>query len=267
MNTAARVLVGMAVAAGAVYLLDPASGRRRRFALGDEFTRATRRMEVGTRNARHDASDRAHAVATWTKAKFTPDQTRDKAVLKHVREMVRDWATDPGSISVAVDEGQVILRGSIFTHEHQRLLDEVRRVPGVRIVTDHLTARELADSLSWLDAGHDFRSAAGPGGWTVAGRMLAAGAGCALLAWGVKERKTLGEYGSSIGQKLWRVGKEEFEKGLHSAESALDTAEDVVTDVAAKAQDTFERADAAARARARRRQGESGPDAHAQGSV
>lgn len=269
MNTAARVLIGMAVAAGAVYLLDPASGRRRRFTLGDEFSRATRRMELGTRDARHDASERAHAVASWTKTKFTRDPTRDKAVLKHVRETVRDWVSDPESISVAVDEGQVILRGSIYTHEHQRLLDELRRVPGVRIVTDHLTARELADSLSWLDAGHEFRSAAGPGGWTVTGRLLAAGAGCALLAWGVKERKAIGELGSSVGHKLWRAGKEEFEKGLHSAERAIDTAEDVATDVAAKTQDTFERADAAARAniaeytQARRRQGDSGAESHA----
>src|SRR5687768_4259557 len=106
MNTAARVLVGMAVAAGAVYILDPVSGRRRRFALGD----VTHRMEIGTRDARHDASERAHAVASWTKTKLTPDQTRDKAVLKHVRETIRDWASDPRSLSVAVDEGQVILR-------------------------------------------------------------------------------------------------------------------------------------------------------------
>lgn len=270
MNTAARVLVGMAVAAGAVYLLDPASGRRRRFTLGDEFTRATRRMEIGTRGARHDTSERAHAVAAWTKSKLTPDQTRDKAVLKHVRETIRDWVSDARSISVAVDEGQVILRGSVYTHEHQRLLDELRRVPGVRIVTDHLTAREMADSLSWLDAGHDFRSATGPGGWTIAGRVLATGAGCALLAWGVKERRTLGEYGSSIGQKLWRAGKEEFQKGLHAAEGAIDNAQEIAEDTAAKARDTFERADASARAniaeytqaQSRRRQGESGADSH-----
>jgi hypothetical protein len=263
MNTAARVLVGMAVAAGAVYLLDPVSGHRRRLLLRDEGARAARRMELGTRDARHDASERVHAVTSWTKSRLAQDQTRDKAVLKRVREAIRALASHPGSIDVAVDEGHVILRGNVYTHEHQQLLNQISHVTGVRVVTDHLTARETAEGLASLDAGHAFRTAAGPGGWTVAGRVMAACVGCALLAWGVKERRTLGEFGES----LWRKGKEEFEKGLRSGEEALDTAQDVVTDVAAKAQDAVDAArntNFAEYAQARRRQGDSGPETHAQ---
>lgn len=239
MNTLARSIAGMALTAGAVYLLDPVSGHRRRLLLRDQCARTARRVDLGTRDARHDVSERAHSLASRTKTAFTRDRVSDRAVSRHARDVLRH-AAHPEWIALAVDDGHVILKGSVFPHEHQRLLDELRHVPGVRIVTDHLTDRGVAGDAYALEAGHKFRPAAAPGGWTVAGRVVAACAGCGLVAWGLHERKALGSFGASVGETLRRISKEEFDKASGAVHEVVEEAKKAWIDATDSAHEKVE---------------------------
>lgn len=239
MNTLARSIAGMALSAGAVYLLDPVSGHRRRLLMSDQCARAARRAELGTRDARHDVSERAHAVAARTKSALTRDQASDKAVFKHAREVLRH-ATHPASIELAVRDGHVLVRGSILAQEHQRLLDELRAVRGVRMVTDHLTAHGVMDSPHALEAGHEFRSAAAPSGWKIAGRVLGVCASGALLVWGVRERKAVGAFGASVGHTLWRISKQELDRGIDATDQSIRESEETLAEAADSAHDKVE---------------------------
>lgn len=230
MNSVARSIIGIALTAGAVYLLDPQSGRRRRLMLRDQCARAARRVELGTRDARHNAGERAHVIAERTRAAFAGNPASDKAVSKKACACVREMVEHPEQIEMAVEDGHVILRGVVAPREHQALLDALRTTPGVRVVTDHLheTHEPIVHLQSAVDADRHFRAVTVPAsGWSVAGRVLAGCAGTALVVWGVRERKALGEFGASVGRTIARISKEELARLSAAAEEAMEGAEGI----------------------------------------
>jgi hypothetical protein len=106
------------------------------------------------------------------------------------------------------------------------VLDEIRSVKGVRIVTDHLIAREAAEGVRPLANG----SGKVGDGWSVTGRVLVGAAGCALLAWGVRERKALGEFGSSVGHKVSSAGHKVWDYSKHALDARIDDITDAIDD-------------------------------------
>lgn len=235
MNALARSIVGVALTAAAVYFLDPVSGRERRVLLQDKCRRAARSIDRGTRNVRRDASERSERYfASRGKAQAPIRQKSDRAVSKTVCGAVRQSVAHPESIDVAVDHGHVFLRGRLMPHEHQSLLDEVRRQPGVFVITDHLSDH-LGNGESSIDDGHRFRSAAGRSGWGTTGRVLGACAGGALLFWGVRERKALGEFGMAVAEEFQRAMPRNLREGLDAAKDTAQAAGDGLSDAAQRA--------------------------------
>ncbi|HEY0938620.1 MAG TPA: hypothetical protein VGE08_00865 [Steroidobacter sp.] len=224
MNSLARSIVGAAVAAAAVYFMDPANGHQRRLLLQDGCRRAARRVEWSTRNLRRDASGPSHYFGA--RAGAVPKPASDRKVSKHVCGAVRHAVSHPEDVSVAVDHGHVILRGKLQPHEHQRVLDEVRRQPGVILITDHLSERRGNGEYSLVDNGHSFKSAAGRSGWSTTGRVLAGCAGGALLYFGVRERKTLGEIATAIAEEVRHVMERNLQEGFDAAKDTVAAAEE-----------------------------------------
>lgn len=229
MNSLARSLIGAAVTAAAVYFLDPVNGYERRLLLQDRYKRAARRVDWSTRNLRRDTSERFFA----SRAKAATHPKSDKAVSKSVFGAVRHSVSHPESIDVAVDHGHVFLRGNLLPHEHQRLLDEVRRQPGVFVITDHLSEHRGNGEYA-VDGQRTFRSAKGTSGWSITGRVLAGCAGGALVFWGIRERKALGEFGVAIAEEFQRAMERNLRHGFDAdaAEDAVDAAKEGVADAA-----------------------------------
>jgi hypothetical protein len=191
--------------------------------LGDRCKRAARRLDWSTRDLRRGASERY--LSSRPKAAAARPKS-DRAVSKLVRGAVRHSVAHPESVDVAVDHGHVFLRGNLLPYEHQRLLDEVRRQPGVFIVTDHLSEQQGNGEYA-LERGRAFRSARGVSGWGVTGRVLAGCAGSALVFWGVRERKALGEFGMAIAEEVQRAMERNLRHGFDG-----DAAKEGVADVA-----------------------------------
>jgi hypothetical protein len=211
----------MALAAGAIYLFDPVSGRRRRVLLRDQCARAARKMDRQTREMRESLSERMHDLAESARTRFSNPMS-DKAIGKHLRHALKRAVSHPETIGVKIRDGAVFLRGDVYSHEHQRLLDEIRRIPGLRVVTDHLQLREAGEGLRRAANGHE-----GAGdGWSIAGRVFAGATGCALLFWGVRERKALGELGTSVGNAIRRASKMDFEDVKGVVEQGIDVVEE-----------------------------------------
>ena len=229
MNSLARSIVGVAVTAAAVYLLDPVSGQQRRVLLQDKCRRAARRIDIGTRDVRRDASERLFASRSETPVR----KKSDRAVNKMVCGAVRHSVSHPESIDVAVDHGHVFLRGHLMPHEHQRLLDEVRRQPGVFVVTDHL--REHAGNGHgefMIEDGRRFRSAAGTGALGTTARVLGACAGGALLVWGIRERKALGDFGTAVVEEFQHAKERNQSEGFDTVRDAVGAAGKGLSDAA-----------------------------------
>lgn len=234
MNTVAKSVLGIALTAGAMYMLDPVSGNRRRLILRDRYAKAVRRVDDGTRKM----------VAM--QAKLRPGrQHSDRHVADRIRDALGRVISHPGAIDVAVHDGRVILRGNVFAHEHERLLDAIRAVQGVGIVTDYVTDRERN-----RERAIESRAAAN-GGWSLTSRLFAGAAGCALLVWGIRERKTLGSVGhelGEIGQTLWRTAKHEIEENLANVKSAIERGESALDAARDAARDAEDEADEIGRA-------------------
>lgn len=230
MNSLARSIVGVALTAAAVYFLDPVSGRQRRVLLQDQCRRAARSIDRSTRNVRHDAAERY--FASRNKAQAPLRQKSDRVVRKTVCGAVRQSVAHPESIDVAVDHGHVFLRGRLMAHEHQRVLDEVRRQPGVFVITDHLN-EHFGNGESSIDNGHRFRSAAGRSAWGTTGRVLGMCAGGALLLWGVRERKALGDFGVAVAEEFHRaMDRGGLREGLEQARDTVQEAGEGLSDTA-----------------------------------
>lgn len=230
MNALARSIVGVALTAAAVYFLDPVSGRQRRVLLQDKCRRAARSIDRGARNARHDVAGRY--FATRGKAQAPLRHKSDRAVRKTVCGAVRQSVAHPESVDVAVEHGHVFLRGHLMPHEHQRVLDEVRRQPGVFVITDHLSEHP-GNGESAIDNGHRFRSAAGRSAWGTTGRVLGACAGGALLFWGIRERKALGDFGVAVAEEFHRaMDHSGVREGLDQAQDTVREAGDGLSDAA-----------------------------------
>jgi hypothetical protein len=266
MNSLARSIVGAAMTAVAAYYMDPVNGHRRRLMLSDKVSRVTRRVELGTRDARHDVSEQARSLASRTRSAFAPDHLSDKAVSKQVRSAVRQTVSQPESVVFTVDHGHVILRGGLLPHEHQRLLNHVRRQPGVAIITDHLTEQLNGLGSYALDVGPEFRSRTG--GWSKAGRVLAGCAGGALLIWGVRERKAVGEFGVTVAEALRRAAEQSFKTAKETVAAAEEGLSDAARSAADKVDDGMEWAESASNeaveqyGKARRRAADIGGAAH-----
>ncbi|GFE82685.1 hypothetical protein GCM10011487_46850 [Steroidobacter agaridevorans] len=232
MNSLARSIAGVALTAAAVYFLDPVSGRERRVLLQDKCRRAVRSVDRGTRNIRRDASERY--FTSRGKAQAPLRQKSDRAVSKTVCGAVRQSVAHPESVDVAVDHGHVFLRGHLMPQEHKRLLDEVRRQPGVLVITDHLNEHH-GNGESSIFNGHKFRSAAGRSGWGTTGRVLGACAGGALLFWGIRERKALGEFGVAVAEEFQRAMDHNVREGLDAAKDTAQAAGEGLSHAAQRA--------------------------------
>lgn len=223
MNPVARSIVGAAVTAAAVYFMDPTNGYQRRLTFQDRCKRAARRIDWSTRNLRQGASGHVRYFESRTHA--AAGAKSDKAVGKLVRGAVQHSASRPEAIGVAVDRGHVILRGDVLPREHQGVLDEVRRQPGVILITDHMLEHRGNGQYA-VDDGHEFKSAARRSGWSTSGRVLAGCAGGALLFWGVRERKALGELGVTVAEEIQRALGRNLREGFDAAKQTVDAAEE-----------------------------------------
>ena len=236
MNTVTRSLLGVALAAGAMYMFDPDNGHRRRVLLRDRCARTAKRLELRTRDARHEVSHQVHDLASKARTQLARRKMSDKALLKQARAAIARASSHPEMIASTVHDGHVYLRGDVLTYEHQHLLDEMRSLEGVRVITDHLTIREPHEGMRRLHDGeaHD--------GWSVVGRVFVGATGCALVLWGIKERKALGELSASAWQRSKKELRERtgeirdaletgIEDARRTARAAKDTSDDVVESI------------------------------------
>jgi hypothetical protein len=139
----ALVTLGSAAGAGAMYLLDPIRGRRRRQAVRQRTAGAIRDIErSGSRRIRFRAAVvRGRWKGLAHRLRPTPPPELDDAELAHkVQSIVfRDRNVPKGRISINAEDGCVVLRGQVDQPELIAELEQsVRRIAGVRDVENLL---------------------------------------------------------------------------------------------------------------------------------
>jgi osmotically-inducible protein OsmY len=148
------LLIGGALGALAMYFLDPNLGRRRRARTRDRVAHAAKVVDEGARVTVRDTVHRAQGAWAEAKRRFNHEEdVSDDALVGRVRAALGRVVSHPHAIEAAASGGHVTLLGPILSYEVRPLLRAVRRVPGVRAVSDQLTVYNEPGYVSALLGG------------------------------------------------------------------------------------------------------------------
>ena len=206
MNKLLMAVAAVGAGIGAMYLLDPDRGRRRRARVGQLATRLANRTGTIAATAGRDMGDRARGVVAraWARSKTTTAPS-DDVLIERVRARLGRLVAHPHAIQVSAHDGHVRLVGPVFRTEVEQLLDGVSAVSGVLTVDNQVDAYDDATHVSALQGAGPRTVPSVADRWrrsTPAARVLAGAAGVALLAVSSRNRRLRGAGSAAIGVEL-----------------------------------------------------------------
>jgi uncharacterized membrane protein len=198
-----KLFTGVVFGAGAMYLLDPERGARRRSLLRDQGIHAGNKVRDGLAGAARNARNRTAGVAAEVRSRFQQDQAGDEILTERVRSAIGRAVSHPGAITVNVFQGRVTLGGHVLADELPELIRRVGRVRGVSEVGNELEMHTTAENVPALQGiGHRRRLSQAQGELRPVTRLLLGTAGGLLAAQGVRKGGTAGAALSAVGAGL-----------------------------------------------------------------
>ncbi|MFL5548079.1 MAG: SRPBCC family protein [Gemmatimonadales bacterium] len=200
-----KLLTGVIMGAGAMYLLDPDRGPRRRSLLRDQGIHVGHKLGDGLAATARDTRNRTLGVTAQVRRRLSRQQPDDEVLHDRVRSSLGRLVSHPGAITVTAFEGGVTLGGHVLEHELDRLLKAVGRVPGVREVQNELEIHRSAEGVSSLQ-GSEMESESGAegarGNWPPATRLAIGALGSLAALQGSRTRGFQGQVLSLVGVGL-----------------------------------------------------------------
>lgn len=191
MKDQGRLIAGALAGAGAMYLLDPDRGGRRRARLRDRTARARRRVGDGLDATARDLGNRARGAASELRSRLRREGEVDDTILyERVRSAIGRAVSHPGAIEVTLANGAATLRGDVVEQELDTLLRAVARVRGVSEVVDEMVAHRDPGSVPSLQGGRprEARPELAQENWAPATRVLMGVLGGAMAYEGLRVR-------------------------------------------------------------------------------
>ena len=150
MERQGKLIPGVLLGAGAMYLLDPDRGARRRSLLRDRVVHASHKLGDGLSATARDTRNRAVGAAAELRSRFKEDEVDDSVLHERVRSAIGRVATHPSSVTVTAFDSQVTLSGHVLAGEVDELINRVKQVRGVREVRNELQMHHTAEGVSAL---------------------------------------------------------------------------------------------------------------------
>ena len=198
------LIKGLAVGAGAMYLLDPQFGKTRRSKVKGAFTRATHDYGALWEKGSADVANRLKGQAFEAKNLLTGELPDDATVENRVRSAAGHLLSDAHELHVESREGVVTLSGVVRPGEPDLLIPAVEKVRGVRSVESLLST----DGEPVAHRPQTGLAANMPTGeLTNAARLGLATAGVGMLARAVLRRGPLGLPLAAAGFALFQKGR------------------------------------------------------------
>ncbi len=152
-STSARwpaVLGGVGLGSALLYFLDPSQGRRRRIHARDKAARAARLGRRDLSQIEHDISNRTLGLIARLRARMRSEPPDDDILKQRVRSAIGHVCSHPRAIEVLVSNGTAWLSGPVLDKEHDRIIRQVGRIPGVRAIEDGLERHLRANGVPSL---------------------------------------------------------------------------------------------------------------------
>jgi hypothetical protein len=139
-------LLGAALGAGLVYMLDPQSGPRRRALVRDKVARASHVTRDALDTTARDAYNRGRGIVAATRGRWQTEEVPDEVLVQRVRARLGRVCSHPHAIDVLVAHGNITLRGPILAADAPAVLRTTQNVRGVKAVMNQMEIHESADS-------------------------------------------------------------------------------------------------------------------------
>jgi hypothetical protein len=178
MNKGIAMLTGAGIGAAAMFMLDPAAGRRRRALVRDKAVSGWKDASGAVAKTSRDVGNRARGVAASARGFLNRGFVPDPILRERVRARIGRAVSHPGAVDVVVRGGVVTLSGPVLAAEAAKLVSAAEGVRGVGRVENRLDVHETAENISSLQGdGRLPRRRGMPPAWRVG-----AGAAAGVLA-------------------------------------------------------------------------------------
>jgi uncharacterized membrane protein len=191
--------------AGAMYVLDPDRGARRRSLIRDRIWHAGNKLGNGLSATTRDARNRAVGAAAGLRSRFQTDEAEDPVLSERVRSALGRVVSHPGAINVTAYDGRVTLSGHVLARELDELLRQVRRVRGVRAVHNELEIHPTSNGIADLQGegrAREQRPELLQENWAPATRLLMGTLGGLLVIQGTRTKGAVGKALDAVGLGL-----------------------------------------------------------------
>jgi hypothetical protein len=145
-----NLLVGAALGAGVIYMMDPQNGRRRRALVRDKLVRASHVTRDAVDTAVRDAVNRSRGMVAASQSRFRSEDVSDEVLVERVRAKLGRVCSHPHALDVLASDGTVTLRGPILEHDAPAVLRTTGRVRGVTAVMNELELHQTAEDVPAL---------------------------------------------------------------------------------------------------------------------
>lgn len=158
MNTMFRIIAAAAAGAAVMYYLDPVAGRRRRALVRDKGTAVRHDAGDYARVKSRRAANRMRGVVARARSTVSPGSIGDDRLHDRIRAKLGHLVDRPGAVEVNVQDGHVVMTGSVLVGEAGELADAVSSMRGVASVESRLAeqaSHEMASGAPHQAAGAD----------------------------------------------------------------------------------------------------------------
>jgi osmotically-inducible protein OsmY len=155
MGTFLRLATFAAAGAAVMFYFDPEAGRRRRAMMRDKLTSTSREAAEAAQATARRVTDRARGLVHEGTSRLDGSALprSDEQLRERIRSRLGHLSSHPGAIEVVVEQGRVRLEGPILAREVERVVDEIRRMPGVESVDNQLSVHEQPGNIPALQGG------------------------------------------------------------------------------------------------------------------
>jgi uncharacterized membrane protein len=150
-NRGFRLIGGLGLGAGLMYVFDPLVGKRRRAAVRHKMVHFAHKTADAIDVTSRDLKNSAVGIAAQTRRLvFRQKEVSDEVLSQRVRSRLGGLVSHPRSVEVKAEKGRIILSGPILANEADRLLKRVASVRGVISVENRLETHASAESIPGL---------------------------------------------------------------------------------------------------------------------
>jgi uncharacterized membrane protein len=232
------LLTSAGLGVAAAYLLDPASGNRRRRRVGNALVHAAHETTHAVSTVSRDLRNRTRGVVASARRTIRRERPIDAVLQERVRAALGRVATHPHAIKVEARDGHVILSGPIPAAEEPRLVYAVHAIAGVRDVETRFETHTHPAGVPSLqgdparsrtDARLDIRQR----NWAAATRAIVGTSGAALIVVGARRRDWAGLGLAVAGSVLLAraITNLEFKRLVGAGRPAIDLQKTVTLDL------------------------------------